>query len=404
MAQVIENSPQYSSSVIAAPNGGATPQDVQINITSVSGASISLEIVSKSTRLQMLNSSVSAANWTSLDGTNGTVNYTGYTSLNNLAEGNYRYIITPAGLSNCVGSNISQNNQITGVITVLDENVLQIRQGPNVDPELCSGLPGTIYIDVFDGGTGPLSFFYNGDLVVSQIVGEDQYSLEIDSPVTSARLEILNGAGCGIARQINVGIGEPLFDFNSISFQQSSQYIAREDITFRDLSENEYSSFEFIFGDGTQTERLERNQPDPITHEYAIAGTYYVTLRIYNDIGCVADLTMTIKIGKGYNVLSPNVFTPNGDIYNQCYKPLFNGLVEVTFRVYDAQGALLYEEIGVPPTDPTKDALSLIGWCGPDLSTDDGKEIITPYFIYTLEGKTIDSVDVFRDGTFILLR
>ncbi len=404
MAQVIDNSPQYSTSVESAPNGGITPQDVQIRINSVSGASITLEIVSKSTRLQMLNSSVSSANWTPLDGTNGSINYTGYTSLNNLAEGNYRYTITPAGLSNCVGSNLSQNNEIRGVISVLDENVLQIRQGPNVSPELCSGQPGTIFIDVFDGATGPLSFFYNGSLVVSQQVGEDQYNLEIDAPVTSARLEILNNAGCGIARQINVGIGDPLFDFTSISFQQSSQYIAREDITFRDLSENEYDSFEFIFGDGTQTERLERNQPDPITHEYAVSGTYYATLRIFNEIGCVAEITQTIKIGKGYNVLSPNVFTPNGDIYNQCFKPLFNGLVEVTFRVYDAQGAILYEEIGVPPVDPTKDALTLTGWCGPDLSSDDGKEIVTPYFIYTLEGKTIDDVEVFRDGTFILLR
>ena len=404
MAQVIENSPQYTSTVESAPNGGATPQDVQIRISSVSGASITLEIVSKTTRLQMLNSSVSSANWTPLDGTNNTVNYSGYTSLNNLAEGNYRYTITPAGLSNCVGSNLSQNNEIQGVVTVLNENVLQIRQGPVVDPELCSGLAGTIFIDVFDGGTGPLSFFYNNNLVTSQQVGEDQYILEIDSPVSSARLEILNDAGCGIAREINIGIGDPLFDFNSISFQQSQQYIAREDITFRDLSENEYDSFEFIFGDGTQTELLERNQPDPITHEYAISGTYYVTLRIYNDIGCVAELTQTIKIGKGYNILSPNVFTPNGDIYNQCFKPLFNGLVEVTFRVYDAQGALIYEEVGVPPTDPTKEALTLTGWCGPDLSADDAKDIITPYFIYTIEGKTIDDVSVFRDGTFILLR
>ena len=58
----------------------------------------------------------------------------------------------------------------------------------------------------------------------------------------------------------------------------------------------------------------------------------------------------------------------------------------------------------MPPTDPTKDALTLTGWCGPDLSADDSKDIITPYFIYTIEGKTIDDVSVFRDGTFILLR
>ncbi len=28
------------------------------------------------------------------------------------------------------------------------------------------------------------------------------------------------------------------------------------------------------------------------------------------------ELTKTIKIGKGYSILVPNVFTPNGDIWN----------------------------------------------------------------------------------------
>ena len=407
-AQVIENSTQYSAVVESAPNGGVTPQDVQIRISSLSGAAITLEIVSQATRLQMLNSSVSSANWTPLDGSSGSPNFTGYITLNNLAEGNYRYTIVPAGQSNCSGPNVSQNS-IQGVITVVNENTLQIREGPVVDPELCRGQPGTIYIDVFDGQTGPLSFFYGasgigtGDLIVYDQVGENQYLLYIDNPVESGRLEILNDAGCGIAREINIGIGDPMLYFDSVSNQQTQQFIAREDITFYDQSEGQYNSFEFIFGDGTQTERLERNQPEPITHEYAISGTYYVTLRIYNDLYCVAEKTETIKIGKGYNVLSPNVFTPNGDIYNQCFKPLFNGLVEVTFRVYDAQGALLYEEIGDPPVDPTKEALTINGWCGP-VQQEEDKEIITPYFIYTLEGKTVDGVEVFRDGTFILLR
>ncbi len=97
------------------------------------------------------------------------------------------------------------------------------------------------------------------------------------------------------------------------------------------------------------------------------------------------------------------MFTPNGDIYNQCFKPLFNGLSEATFRVYDAQGALLYEEIGTPPVNILTDTLSLTGWCGPDQS-EGKKDVITPYLIYTLEGKTVDGVEVFRDGTFLLLR
>ena len=90
--------------------------------------------------------------------------------------------------------------------------------------------------------------------------------------------------------------------------------------------------YKLSFGDGNQTEVLERNQPDPITHEYAISGTYYATIRIYNDLDCRAELTKPIKVGKGYSVLSPNVFTPNGDIFNQCYKPLFNGFVRAASK------------------------------------------------------------------------
>ena len=404
LAKIIDNSPQLTASVEPAPIVGST-QNIQIRIISVSGATISLEIASKTSQLKMLNTTVSSANWTPLDGTNGNPNFSGFTSLNNLAEGTYRYTISSASLSSCSGGTTSTKYQFQGIVTVENENVLQIRTGPTVDSALCSGQAGTIFLDVYSGKTGPLSFRYNGNPVTSTEVGEDQYIIEIDNPINSASLEILNLAGCGIARQINIGIGTPDFSYNSVnSLLTGGQILAREDVTFVDLSEDEYDSFEIIFGDGNQTEILERNQPDPITHEYAISGTYYATIRIYNDLECRAELTKAIKVGEGYSVLSPNVFTPNGDIFNQCYKPLFNGLVEATFRVYDAQGALLYEEIGVPPTDPTKQALTLTGWCGPENIGDETKEITTPFFIYTLDGKTADGVEVFRDGTFILLR
>ena len=109
---------------------------------------------------------------------------------------------------------------------------------------------------------------------------------------------------------------------------------------------------------------MERNSPDPIIHEYAISGTYYVTLRIYNDLGCVEELTEPIKIGKGYSVLVPNVFTPDGNIWNQRFRPVFNGLNEITLRIYDSQGGLIYEEVGAEGNDPEKTGLSLLGWDG----------------------------------------
>ena len=388
-AAVIDSSPLFTATVDPAdPN--------EILISSSAGAEIKLEIVSLSTTLQMVNSSTSGASWVPLDGTSGNPNYTGYLSLNNLAEGLYRYTISAVDVTNC--NNGSDPNTIQQIIAVENENILEIREGPIVDEYLCNGKSGTLFIDVFDGNTGPLTFFYNSTPVTYEIVGTNQYIINIDNPVETATLEIYNAANCGLSREINIGNGTPLFEFSSTNFEQSQTFLAREDITFIDNSENEYDSFEFIFGDGTQTELIERNSPDPILHEYAISGTYYVTLRIYNDLGCVEELTKTIKIGKGFSVLVPNVFTPNGDIWNSTFRPIFNGLSEITLRVYDAQGGLLYEEAGAEGSDPDTFGLSLRGWEGnTNLSS-------SPYFIYTITAKTIDDEAVFRDGTFILLQ
>ncbi len=126
---------------------------------------------------------------------------------------------------------IIQNRQsYQGVITVENENVLEIREGPIVDEYLCNGQAGTMYVDVYDGDTGPLTFFYNNEPATYEIVGTNQYLINISDPVETAALEIYNASNCGISRQINIGNGEPLFDFTSTNFQQSGTFLAREDM------------------------------------------------------------------------------------------------------------------------------------------------------------------------------
>ena len=387
LIQIIDQTTQFVAKI-----NTATPNE--IIITTASQAALTLEIVSRSSRLQMVNSSSNVATWLPLDGTNGNQNYTGYLDLNNLSEGLYRYTITSIDVSACV--NTTQPNSIVGVITIENENVLEIREGPIVDEFLCNGQSGDIFIDVFDGNTGPLTFFYNGAPVTFDKEGT-QYTVNIDNPVEIASFEIYNAANCGISREIRIGNGNPQYDFTSSNFELSASFLAREDITFVDLSENDYDTFKFLFGDGTETERIERNTPDPIYHEYAISGTYLTKLRIFNAIGCVEELTKNIRIGKGYSILVPNVFTPNGDIYNATFRPIFNGLSEVFFRVYDSTGGLVYQEEGEVGKDPDLPGVSLIGWSGLDTSS------FAPYYIYTITGKTIDDEDVFRDGTFIIL-
>ena len=186
----------------------------EIIILSSSGAAINLEVVSQSTALQMVNTSSNGASWVALDGSNGNPNYTGFLTLNSLAEGVYRYTISSVDVNNC--SNGATPNTIQQIITVENENILEIREGPIVDEYLCSGKSGTLFIDVFDGNTGPLTFFYNSAPVTFEVVGSNQYLINIDNPVESAKLEIFNNANCGLSREINVGNGTPLFDFNSV--------------------------------------------------------------------------------------------------------------------------------------------------------------------------------------------
>jgi hypothetical protein len=385
---------QYIDKINASPlniNASIKSGDPKtIEITSTSSNTINLEVVSKNNLIKLTKTSVNNAQWVPVENSDNSQD------LDNLSEGLYRYRIYDPENNDCQGG--SDANIVEGFITVENENILEIREGPLVDEYLCNGQPGTLFIDIYDGNTGPLTFFYNSTPVTYEAVGTNQYIINIDNPVESATLEIYNTANCGLSREINIGNGTPLFEFTSTNFLQSGTYLAREDVTFVDNSENEYDSFEFVFGDGTQSELLERNSPEPVIHEYAISGTYYVTLRIYNDLGCTEELTKTIKIGKGYSILMPNVFTPNGDIWNSTFRPVFNGLSEITLRVYDAQGGLLYEEVGAEGSDPDMIGISLRGWPG------DSNLPSSPYFIYTITAKTIDDEPVFRDGTFILLQ
>ncbi|MGB2164845.1 MAG: gliding motility-associated C-terminal domain-containing protein, partial [Flavobacteriaceae bacterium] len=136
----------------------------------------------------------------------------------------------------------------------------------------------------------------------------------------------------------------------------------------------------------------------PVTHIYGISGTFYPKLRLYNSVGCYQEVIKTLVVGKGYNVLIPNVFTPNGDTYNDKFKPLFSGFKSMQFTIYDYRGNLLYmEESEVDPANPLQ-PLNVTGWDG-EIKTE------SPYYIYSVFGVTLfGDIEVQKSGTFIIIR
>ena len=157
-------------------------------------------------------------------------------------------------------------------------------------------------------------------------------------------------------------------------------------------SDRNWGRYTWNFGDGSPLEF------GPIvTHAYNLDGVYIVTLDIYSSAGCTASVTQEIRIGKGYTIMLPNVFTPNSDNFNELFRPLFTGgILEIDFQIFDPDGHQMYYENSV--TDLISNDLIINGWDG------ENAKATTPYFIYKVKAKLLTGEEVIKTGLFKILR
>ena len=326
------------------------------------------------------------------------------TQLYNLSPGKYKIEISSEGADTCKEiSGLNLNNFYEEFITVPKNEELYIVDGPHIDNDLCVGLPGRLYIEIFNNHQEGITFYYNNKIVnlaEDQPSPEGAFILLIDEPVSEANLLITNSEGCSISSEVLITeIGIPDFEFTSPSYGFEGTILAQEEVTFINTSELPFSYSEWNFGDGSPKESVLNNRTVSSTiHEYGISGTYFVTLRNYNELGCFEEIIKRIIIGRGYNVLVPNVFSPNNDGINDYFRPLFSGFKKVTFRIYDDRGNFLFEE-EAQEDDPTSlSGIQLEGWSGDN-------DVGSPYYIYQFTGTLIsDESVVERTGTFVLIR
>ena len=272
------------------------------------------------------------------------------------------------------------------------------------------GGSGYLYVNVFNNYEGEISFDYeNVPLTQVDRIDNTLYRLYIDQSVEKGTLTVYNEEGCRLEEEINLEIGEPNFSFSSFNSQISGNssdtqlpiILAREEVTFTNTSTGTSSYYEWDFGDGGPVERKYSQlggTSSPVTNIYGVSGTYYPRLRMYNSVGCYKEKVETLVVGKGYNVMVPNVFTPNSDTYNDMFKPLFSGFKSIQMTIYDYRGNLLYtEEKSVDPSDPLG-SIGLTGWNG-------DTQIDSPYYIYSVYGTTLfGDIEVQKSGTFIIIR
>jgi PKD repeat protein len=193
---------------------------------------------------------------------------------------------------------------------------------------------------------------------------------------------ITDSAGCSIQKSFNVSVpilGATDFDYSSFAFDNFGLLSIQDPIEFSSLSSGDIRKITWIFGDGSPTV----NEENPI-YTYNKEGFYTITYTVEYEAGCTYVLEKNVNITKGYILITPNSFTPNGDGYNDRMKPVHEGFSEIEMTIYTTWSATVYYEKN----------LNFMGWDGliKGLPAENGNYVIVIKGLTFYKGEIIETL------------
>ena len=298
-------------------------------------------------------------------------NGNGQWCLENLSEGIYS--IDATDINDCSLENIIPDITLTTPpqITVSFNDTLTIDCDTNTATQ-------TNFIFI-DGGVPPYEITWSGGNPVPPNAMEatesgdysafvnDQYGISNGCPPIEFPLDPI----------VLSEFGVPDFSFNSLNSDFCGIFSVGEPINFQNTSTGDIVNFTWNFGDGSPSVSGDNNP----SHIYDSIGSYTVDLTVEDVYGCFDTYSETIDITKGYGIILPTAFTPNGDGINETIRPVYNCMTDVSMRIYDTWGSLLYQESGE----------TIYGWDGTinGNSAENGNYIIV-VVAQTFNGKTLE--------------
>ena len=260
---------------------------------------------------------------------------------------------------------------------------------------------GFIDIDV-NQSAGSIYFYYDGVRIPSTDVsiiaaefGVNTHRVLITAPVSEASLEIRNENGCGVivaGDLLDTSVLTPVINYSSPELEKFGTISERSNVLFSLANNTSYFNVEWDFGDASPVVSGER-----VSHQYFTDGTYNVTVYVYNASGCFTTATQEIIVGKGYTILMPNAFSPNGDNINEIIGPIFTGLKAVDFFVYNKQGVIVYEESVSETNLSPQGTIEIKGWDGAN------SDPASSFYVYKIIGVRINDDVVTKTGTIFLI-
>ena len=227
------------------------------------------------------------------------------------------------------------------------------------------------------GGFSPYTYSWSS----GTISGVDNHIMTTsDNDVYS--VTITDSAGCSLQKFLNVSvptIGATDFEYSSFAFDNYNLLSIKDPIQFTSLSTGDIRKITWNFGDGSPT----IHEENPI-YTYTKEGFYTITYTVEYEAGCTYVLERIVHITKGYILITPNSFTPNGDGYNDRMKPVHEGFSEIEMTIYTTWGATVYYE----------KSLNFMGWDGfiKGLPAENGNYVIVIKGLTFYKGEIIETL------------
>ncbi len=131
-------------------------------------------------------------------------------------------------------------------------------------------------------------------------------------------------------------------------------------------------------------------QPGIVTYPTYVSDQYYVSLIAYNDNGCIDSTFRIINFDNSLVIYVPNVFTPDGDEFNNIFKPIFAAPVtSYNLKIYNRWGEILFESNDIE-----------VGWDG----TYDGTLVQDGAYTWDILVTTFETKTYRKQGTVSILK
>ncbi len=253
-----------------------------------------------------------------------------------------------------------------------------------IDPDCFGEINGFASIVDVTGGTAPYVYSINGsDLSTNPIIG--------NLPPGTYNVLIQDALGCELEQSITINPGSDV----TLDLGGDQSLELGDSVMVEALINIPISMLDTIIWDGPTG--LNCGDPDCLEIGVSTFSTIQIAATVIDTNGCTDYELITINMRKSRDVFIPNIFSPDGDGFNDIFVINANEsqIQNIpNFRIFNRWGEVIHEGFNIQPNN------SSFGWDGSFKG-----EIMNPgVFIYMVEIEFIDGRTQLYKGDITLLK